>query len=236
MIMTMAAKFVLLLKWVTRVLNKIFMWTPSPRGLKFTLPESQRIYRIFQMNILLPQVILVYAATMIFCTILTPVLGILNSRWQSLLPTSIVSITVHLLAIILSWKAPKLFWKLQFVITIAMYFSLSIVAVVIANSDNSSIRLQTSVMVLLLVVGTVYFQDSFAVAVSAALWMMIIIVSHFHRNKTPNAYYQVNNGITSDNYKSQQNFILCKAFLVQMWLCKFQAIGYMQLVCHSIRQ
>lgn len=191
----MAVRLVLLLKCVTTVLNKIFMWTPSPRGLKFTLPESQRIYRIFQMNILLPQVILVYAATMIFCMVLTPFLGILNSRWQSLLPASIGNIVVHLLAIILSWKAPKLFWKLQFIITIGMYLSLSILAVVIVNSDNSSIRLQTSTMVLLLVVGTVYFQDSLAVAVSASLWMVIIIVSHFHRNMTTNAYIQVNSGV-----------------------------------------
>lgn len=203
----MAARLVLLLKCVATVLNKIFMWTPSPRGLKFTLPESQRIYRIFQRNILLPQIILVYAATMIFCMVLTPVLGILNSRWQSLLPAGIGNIFVHLLAIILSWKAPKLFWKLQFIITIGMYLSLSILGVVIANTDNSSIRLQTSTAVLLLIVGTVYFQDSFAVAVSAAFWMMIVIVCHFHRNMTPDAYIQVNSAVPSD---SKSAYVVCR--------------------------
>ena len=92
-------------------------WTPGPQRLKFTHLESRRIYGIFQTNVLLPEVIQVSAAAMMFGVVVAAVACFLSSDWQlALMLTGIVGAAAHLLAIALYLRAPKNFQKLRYII------------------------------------------------------------------------------------------------------------------------
>lgn len=121
----------------------------------------------------------------------------LSPDWQlALMLTGIVGAATHLLAIALYLRAPKIFRKLQYIIILMSYASIMILVGGIANTNSISIRLQTSTVAQLLVVATIYFQNSwFVLATSWAAYLVHIQITStrgcFQRNELNTLYAQV---------------------------------------------
>lgn len=148
------------------------LWTPS-FGIKFVIPESQRIYESFQRQVLSLYLIPMFMVNFGFtiCFILTLHYWfrvVIDVTWF----LAVINPLYHLMVLLCAWKFPKTFSRRSLLVAIFSYilFYLIIGRGISLGYKYFFSRLLLNYCAILMVVSTIYFQGS--LLISCFLWMV----------------------------------------------------------------
>ena len=165
-------KCLLTLKQVLQAMKGGLLWTPK-LGIKYVIPESQRIYESFQSQVLslylIPMFVVNFGFTICFTATLHYWFMVVKDVSSIL---AVINPLYHLMVLLCAWKSPKTFSRRSLLVAA---FSFVLFYVIILRGISFSFkyffsRLLLNYCAILMVVSTIYFQGS--LLISCFLWMV----------------------------------------------------------------